>query len=162
MAGVLVFTPNAELDAAAPKPVPAGLPPNPIEPAGAPKALLPPKAGEDCAAPNAELDAGAPKALPPSVLPPKAGVEGGTPNVPALAPKEGADAAPPKPGADAAAPNAEPILAPKTFVEFAAAAPPNAGAVGEVPNGEPPGPGVVEPNAGAGALPNVDLSLIHI
>ena len=151
-----MFTPNAELDAAAPKPVPAGLAPNPIEPAGAPKALLPPKAGEDCAAPNAELDAGAPKALPPSVPPPKAGVEGGTPNAPALAPKEGADAAPPKAGADAAPPNAEPILAPKTFVEVAAAAPPNAGAVGEVPNGEPPGPGVAEPNAGAGALPNVD------
>ena len=143
---MLVFTPNAELDAAAPKLVPAGPAPNPTEPAGSPKALLPPKAGADRAAPNAELDAGAPKPLPPSVLPPKEGVEGGTPNAPVLAPKEDADAAPPKPGADAATPNAEPVLAPKIFVEVAAAAPPKAGAVGEVPNGEPPAPGVVEPN----------------
>ena len=155
VAGVPVLTPNAELDAAAPKLV--GPAPNPTDPAGAPKAPPPLKAGEVCAAPKAEFDAGAPKTLPPSALPPKAGVEAGIPNAPALPPKEGADAALPKPGAEAAAPKVEPEFAPPNkFVEDMVA-PPNPGVVGEVPNSEPPGPAEFEPNAGAGALPNVDV-----
>lgn len=152
--GFVAGTPNAELDAAAPKLV--GPAPKPIEPAEAPKAPPPLKAGEDCPAPKAEFDAGAPKTLPPSPLPPKPGVEEGIPNAPALPPKEGADAALPKPGAEAAAPKVEPAFVPKRFGE-GTVAPPNAGVVGEVPNSEPPGPAELEPNAGAGALPNVDV-----